>query len=119
MEIRIPGKFDAGWVVMGWDGIFTPLEKLIRKLLKSKHSYNTAVNLKVMHFAVLSSNVEDCFQNISGPTCIVLGMPFEITNTDFENFLEPYSQTKQIVQCNLIRSNNCFCHALILFDSEV
>ena len=72
-----------------------------------------------MHFVVLSSGVEEYFQNVCGPSCIVLGLPFEISNEDFENFLEPYAKTNQILQCYLIRSVNCFCHAILSFDAEV
>lgn len=74
------------------------------------------------HILVIDSiNVNDMFDKeffLSNAdfSCIMLGLPFDISNIDFNQFIEPYCMN--IKHCILIKYEHK-CHAIVQFDNQV
>ena len=70
------------------------------------------------HFLTVKPAISDILYRDSGKySCVILGLPFEISDHETAQYLEPFLLS--IVKCLLIRTSECCCHCIVDFDSEV
>ena len=71
----------------------------------------------MVHILVVSPPIKDMVELPANKSCVLLGLPFDMTNEDFSCFLEPYAD--QLTKCFLVRTIDCKCHCIVSFVDAV